>query len=124
MEKLAVIKAVTSPGFLIVASSGVDCASAGGAAAAATDEVSRILREMAHFAPSQTVLFREILGRRCSSYSSSGPPLVVDVGAHIGYFSLYAAAMGCRVLAFEPVPGPGRYLMLSAALNQYYNFTV
>eukprot|EP00798_Chlamydomonas_sp_ICE-L_P016730 gene16730-22999_t len=30
--------------------------------------------------------------------------LVLDVGANFGYFSLYAAKMGCRVIAWEPVP--------------------
>ena len=44
-----------------------------------------------------------------SSSSSSAsppppPPLVLDVGANFGYYSLFAAALGCRVVAWEPVP--------------------
>ncbi|KAK3238033.1 hypothetical protein CYMTET_51926 [Cymbomonas tetramitiformis] len=30
--------------------------------------------------------------------------LVLDVGANLGWYSLYAATLGCRVIAWEPVP--------------------
>jgi len=39
-----------------------------------------------------------------SSSSPPPPPLVLDVGANFGYYSLFAAALGCRVVAWEPVP--------------------
>ncbi len=32
------------------------------------------------------------------------PRLVVDVGANFGYYSLYAAAMGCRCALQDPPP--------------------
>ncbi|MCX8166137.1 MAG: FkbM family methyltransferase [Acidilobaceae archaeon] len=35
---------------------------------------------------------------------SGGNCLFVDVGAFIGLYSVLAAQMGCRVLAFEPNP--------------------
>jgi hypothetical protein len=36
--------------------------------------------------------------------------LVVETGANIGYFSLFAASMGHRVLAFEPMDFNLRYV--------------
>ncbi|KAL3927226.1 MAG: hypothetical protein SGPRY_002922 [Prymnesium sp.] len=43
--------------------------------------------------------------------------LVLDVGANFGYYSLYAAAMGCRVVAWEPVPAFRNFLRAAAQLN-------
>ena len=43
--------------------------------------------------------------------------LVLDVGANLGYYSLFAAALGCRVIAWEPVPRFRAFLEASAALN-------
>eukprot|EP00465_Bigelowiella_longifila_P007076 CAMPEP_0185275656 /NCGR_PEP_ID=MMETSP1359-20130426/54444_1 /TAXON_ID=552665 /ORGANISM="Bigelowiella longifila, Strain CCMP242" /LENGTH=257 /DNA_ID=CAMNT_0027869081 /DNA_START=305 /DNA_END=1075 /DNA_ORIENTATION=- len=36
------------------------------------------------------------------SIPAEANPLVVDVGANVGFFSLYMASQGCQVLAFEP----------------------
>lgn len=47
------------------------------------------------FEPEETRLLR--------SYLKSGM-LLVDVGANVGYYSLLAASLGCRVIAFEPSP--------------------
>jgi hypothetical protein len=96
-----------------------------------------------YFAPVETTIFREILQGRCSELNEKGlPPLVVDVGANIGfvhicafccdflpflalkylcfrYFTAYAAAFGCRVMAFEPIPKILRYLNLTILLNGF-----
>ncbi|GAX85608.1 hypothetical protein CEUSTIGMA_g13023.t1 [Chlamydomonas eustigma] len=45
------------------------------------------------------------------------PSLFVDVGANFGWFSVLAAAMGCRVLAFEPVPHFRAFLEYNLHLN-------
>lgn len=45
--------------------------------------------------------------------------LVLDVGANSGYFSLLAAASGCRAFAFEPVKDHVYFIELSAALNGF-----
>ena len=43
--------------------------------------------------------------------------LALDVGANFGYYSLFSAAMGCRVVAWEPVPHFRAFLELGAQLN-------
>ena len=45
------------------------------------------------------------------------PPLVLDVGANFGYYSLYAAALGCRAIAWEPVPRFRSFLTAGLLLN-------
>ncbi|KAG2426906.1 hypothetical protein HXX76_012693 [Chlamydomonas incerta] len=45
------------------------------------------------------------------------PALVVDVGANFGFFTAYAAAMGCRVVAVEPVPRFLAFLHWTLAAN-------
>lgn len=44
-------------------------------------------------------------------------PLVVDVGAHVGWFSALAASYGCRVLSFEPQPHAHPFLNATITLN-------
>jgi FkbM family methyltransferase len=71
--------------------------------------------------PSGSVLVHEILGKTgvCSQrHPSTGlPPLVVDVGAHVGWFSMLAASYGCRVIAFEPQPHAHPFLNATITLN-------
>jgi FkbM family methyltransferase len=43
----------------------------------------------------------------------------VDVGANIGYFTLMAAAFGCRVLALEPIPKAMSLLNYAVHLNKF-----
>ena len=42
---------------------------------------------------------------------------VIDVGANFGWYSLYSLALGCRVLAFEPVGVWREAIELGVALN-------
>src|SRR6516165_9821669 len=42
---------------------------------------------------------------------------VLDLGAHIGTFSLAAAALGCRVLSVEASPRNAKLLQASVARN-------
>jgi FkbM family methyltransferase len=44
--------------------------------------------------------------------------LVVDVGANLGWFTVYAAKRGCRVVAFEPCQAVLELLDKNIALNQ------
>lgn len=51
--------------------------------------------------------------------STTGPPLLVlDVGANLGYFTLMAAALGHRVIAFEPMGHNVARLRSSIARNK------
>ncbi|CAL8462169.1 g1700 [Coccomyxa elongata] len=49
----------------------------------------------------------------------TGKRLVVDIGANFGYYSLYAAAHGCRVIAWEPVPKFRSFLEYGVQLNGF-----
>ncbi|CAM6032365.1 unnamed protein product [Sphagnum compactum] len=75
-------------------------------------DVCTFIRPLGYFAPVLTTIFKYILGDgRCNR-----GPLVVDVGANMGYFSAYAAALGCKVASFEPNKHPRQYLEATAAL--------
>ena len=45
----------------------------------------------------------------------------VDVGANIGYFTLLAASLGARVIAYEPTPAVFERLRQNVALNAFDN---
>jgi FkbM family methyltransferase len=77
--------------------------------------VSNNINEFGSFAPTETVIFKTILKGRCNL---SNPELVIDIGANLGYFSTYAAKMGCKVHAYEPVPSPRRFININAKVNQ------
>ena len=77
---------------------------------------------VAHMNESETrFLFREIFDQRAGfRHGIQLPPgaCVLDVGAHIGLFSILAAqgCPGARVFAFEPVPAIFRALKMNAEL--------
>lgn len=73
-----------------------------------------------------TKIFYHIFRARCmagakaaGAENSDGRALFVDVGANFGWFSLLGAAMGCRVVAFEPVPHFHAFFEYSAHLNGF-----
>eukprot|EP00741_Cyanophora_paradoxa_P003646 tig00000093_g3543.t1 len=66
--------------------------------------------------PAVEHLFLAAAAPRCASGDA---PLFVDVGSHVGYFSLHAAAAGCRVLALEPQTALWSLLAASARLNGF-----
>lgn len=57
------------------------------------------------------------LRARTGWLASSKPPLVLDVGANSGFFSLLALAHGCRATAYEPVRLIADFIELSVSLN-------
>eukprot|EP00960_Hanusia_phi_P045186 757080-Hanusia_phi.AAC.5 len=67
--------------------------------------------------PSGSVIVHELLDTQCRILKDGRPPLVVDVGAHVGWFTLLAASYGCRVLAIEPQPHAHVFLNASLLLN-------
>jgi FkbM family methyltransferase len=50
--------------------------------------------------------------------------VVLDLGAHLGTFSLPAAAHGCRVVAFEASPRNAEFLRTSARANGFRDLVV
>ena len=48
-------------------------------------------------------------------------PVMVDVGANLGYFSLAAASLGARVIAFEPMSRNARKFSKSILNNGFQN---
>ena len=53
------------------------------------------------------------LSRKCCAAGG----LALDVGANFGYYSLLAARMGCRVVAWEPVPVFRQFIEAAARIN-------
>ena len=62
-----------------------------------------------------------VMGPQCKMplAGNSKLPLVLDVGANTGYFSLLAAACGCRAMAFEPRTDMASFIQLSARFNGF-----
>ena len=63
-----------------------------------------------------TWIFYQIFKKGCIRPDGSRS-LFVDVGANFGWYSLIAAKMGCKVIAFEPVPHFGAFFEYSMHLN-------
>mmetsp|Transcript_26396 Transcript_26396/g.43223 ORF Transcript_26396/g.43223 Transcript_26396/m.43223 type:complete len:346 (-) Transcript_26396:57-1094(-) len=108
-DKASILRINTDPPFLMVlpVEETVDMA------------VSNWLHKGKYFAPHETTIFKLLLKDACGEARRLGkrPPLVVDVGANMGYFTLYALQMGCRVVSFEPQTVCLQYFEASVVLN-------
>lgn len=64
-------------------------------------------------------IFNDIWLRQvyCAAQDIREGDVVIDIGAHIGLFSLFAASRGARVLAFEPFPENYALLAENVAAN-------
>jgi len=74
--------------------------------------------------PNEKLISEFIYQRLNVLCSSAGirKPLFVDVGANHGYFGLLAAAMGCRVVAFEPQPSCWGRITAAVLLNGFQSY--
>jgi FkbM family methyltransferase len=66
----------------------------------------------------ETQVAATILEHGCTATARESSPLMVDIGANTGYFSLMALASGCRVHAFEPTKYHKPYHTASVALSR------
>eukprot|EP00741_Cyanophora_paradoxa_P003397 tig00000704_g3300.t1 len=71
------------------------------------------------YAPRMSALFKQLAAGPCGAAPPSARPLVVDVGANLGYFSALAASLGCEVQAFEPQHALHPFFALTAAANGF-----
>eukprot|EP00878_Enallax_costatus_P032966 GHUV01036326.1.p1 GENE.GHUV01036326.1~~GHUV01036326.1.p1 ORF type:complete len:391 (+),score=73.39 GHUV01036326.1:262-1434(+) len=78
-------------------------------------DVSKYIQQEGVLEVGISQVFYTLLSGRCSSTGPGG--LVVDVGANFGWFSLLAAKLGCRVVAWEPVPQFLAFLSHNLARN-------
>jgi len=62
-----------------------------------------------------TKIFYKIFKDGCKN----GQGLFADVGANFGWYSVLAAAMGCRVIAFEPIPHFHAFFEYSVYINGF-----
>lgn len=81
----------------------------------ATDHVSRALAAGVAFEQSLVTLMLQLV---------SPGDLVLDLGAHVGMFSLAAAAAGCRVIAVEGSPVNAALLRRAAWRNGFHQLRV
>jgi FkbM family methyltransferase len=72
------------------------------------------------FEPMYTYAWHTLLSAGCRGPGGERR-LVVDVGANFGYYSLLAASMGCRVVAWEPVPFFAAYFKYGLLRNNLTN---
>ena len=75
-----------------------------------------VSRSMASSLRAVEPLYNLYWHRLCADCCAKGG-LMLDVGANFGYYSLLAARMGCRVVAWEPVPVFRAFVETAAALN-------
>eukprot|EP00741_Cyanophora_paradoxa_P020539 tig00000227_g19826.t1 len=68
-------------------------------------------------APSATALVRSVARKACAIADPKNKPLIIDIGANIGYFSALGASLGCQVYSFEPQFDVQPYFELMRALN-------
>ena len=54
----------------------------------------------------------------CNNIIDGVPPVIVDVGANIGWYSAFSSAAGCRVLSIEPQPRMKTLVNFTWAINE------
>lgn len=92
--------------------------------ASETDVVAKLMRDSGGYAPVESSIVDKLLRGVCSEKGQNKqdlPPMVLDVGANQGYFTLLAAAHGCRVRAYEPNKHLVELLRASLILNGFSN---
>ena len=76
------------------------------------DDMTRMARNLV-LEPTLTRAWHELTGECCARRGT-----VVDVGANYGWYALFSLALGCHVIAFEPVPAYVEILRIGLLLNE------
>ena len=66
-------------------------------------DVSKFMHQVSLIEKGITQIFRDVLRGSCIR-SDGSRALVLDVGANFGYYSLYAAKLGCRQVGTQCLP--------------------
>ena len=77
------------------------------------DDDMKRMRKSLILEPMLTHAWHEATFRCCNETNG----LVIDVGGNFGWYTLYSLALGCKVIAFEPVPAYREVMQLGIALN-------
>ena len=93
------------------------CVTGAPGASSCPAEVCRSVAALGGFASQESGHFHRILGNGACLGHDGMRRTVVDVGANVGYFTLFAAAHGCNVLAIEPQPYAAELIRKSLAAN-------
>lgn len=83
-------------------------------------DVSGQMAEVGLIEPGLTWVWHKLLKKGCGGLHGARG-LVLDIGANFGYYSLMSAAMGCRVVAWEPVPKFSAFLRYGLLRNLFVN---
>uniref|UniRef100_A0A7S3UEI5 Methyltransferase FkbM domain-containing protein n=1 Tax=Picocystis salinarum TaxID=88271 RepID=A0A7S3UEI5_9CHLO len=82
-------------------------------------DINELLWDKGHFYYTvESDIAKKIMNAQCQT-SGVQSPVVIDVGANTGYFSLLAASSGCRAIAVEPYKLHTDFLALSVSLNGF-----
>lgn len=79
------------------------------------DDVSRTLQNTGQWERSETKIIEELLK------TGNKENIVIDFGAHVGWFTILAAKLGYDVVAFEGEPESANTLYRNAVLNEIKN---
>ena len=75
-------------------------------------DVSRSMSHLRAVEPLYNLYWHRLSAQCCANGG-----LMLDVGANFGYYSLLAAKLGCRVVAWEPVPVFRAFVEAAAQIN-------
>ena len=83
-------------------------------------DVSGQMAEQGLIEPGLTWVWHKLLKKGCGAINGERG-LVLDIGANFGYYTFMSAAMGCRVVAWEPVPKFSAFLRYGLLRNLFVN---
>jgi FkbM family methyltransferase len=81
------------------------------------DSLAALIQSHGYWEYEETEVVYRILSERCKVNA----PIVVDVGGYVGYYTVLAAKMGCRVHVWEGSPRHSVMLQMSVWMNGLNN---